>query len=331
MIRDYNDCPLSKRNGMYGGQAGDKEGILVNGENWIVKYPKNTKNMRNVAIPYTTASLSEYIGSNIYDILGIDVHKTELGIRNDKLVVVCKDFCKNIGDLRELRTIKNTYNKELNEKLETSLVSTSDSHLIDIEDILIHLDYNPILKNVPYVKERFWEQVIVDVLINNNDRNNGNWGVLYDERRDYYELAPVYDNGAAFSNKISDDKMEEILNNPIKMANSADNSITIYSLNGKTLFAKNLTLIENKDFYETAASLIPYIYSKLDEIANFINRIPEEYEGIPVCSAIKKEFYIQNLDYRFDNFLVPIYDKAVEMGLASEKDFDNMYSKDIED
>ena len=50
--------------------------------------------MRNVGILYTTAPLSEYIGSHIYEILGYDVHCTILGYRNHKLVVGCKDFAE---------------------------------------------------------------------------------------------------------------------------------------------------------------------------------------------------------------------------------------------
>ena len=64
---DLNDYPLSERNGTYGGKAGSKEGIIAEGEYWIVKYPQNTQGMRGTLASYTTAPLSEYIGSNIYD------------------------------------------------------------------------------------------------------------------------------------------------------------------------------------------------------------------------------------------------------------------------
>ena len=200
----------NERNGMYGGQAGDKEGITIDGEYWIVKYPKSTKGMRGDIESYTTAPLSEYIGSNIYQIIGIDTHSTILGIRNGKLVVACKDFCKVEGSLREVRTLKNIYNSELSEKLDESLSSTSSSHSIDLEDILIHLKYNPVLQKVTGIQMRFWEQILVDCLINNNDRNNGNWGILYEDGR--YRLAPVFDNGGAFSNKTTDEKLLNLLN-----------------------------------------------------------------------------------------------------------------------
>ena len=99
---DFSNCPYSNRHGMYGGMAGDKDGILYNNENWIIKYPKNMDTMNGVdktQHQYTTAPLSEYIGSHIYKILGYNVHETLLGVRNNKIVVACKDFCETRGAL----------------------------------------------------------------------------------------------------------------------------------------------------------------------------------------------------------------------------------------
>lgn len=111
---DFNDCKLSDRNGTYGGQAGRKDGIIYNDEYWIIKYPKTTEGMNRVdGLSYTTAPLSEFIGSHIYAMLGYNVHETLLGVRNEHVVVACKDFCKHTGDLREIRTLKNYANKEL--------------------------------------------------------------------------------------------------------------------------------------------------------------------------------------------------------------------------
>lgn len=325
---DLNEYPLSERNGTYGGKAGSKEGIVVDGENWIVKYPQNTQGMRGAVASYTTAPLSEYIGSNIYDILGIDVHQTELGVRNGKLVVACKDFCKTEGSLRELRTLKNVYNKELNEQLEASMSSTAtDEHCVNLEDVLIHLTYNPVLQNIPEIKERFWEQMIVDVLINNNDRNNGNWGILYEDGA--YRLAPVYDNGAAFSNKLPDYKLEQMLDSEERFIQSTEASKTVYAIDGKQLLAKDLTSIEDDGLYEAAARFVPLIKSKLDEIADFINRIPDNCDGVPICSQIRKCYYIRSIDYRCEHFLTPLYDKAVEKGIAQPEDNPHSGKTDI--
>lgn len=44
VIQDLNPYIPNERNGTYGGKAGDKEGITINGEYWIVKYPNIKKN-----------------------------------------------------------------------------------------------------------------------------------------------------------------------------------------------------------------------------------------------------------------------------------------------
>ena len=45
-IYDLNGAMLSERNGMYGGMAGLKEGIVFNNENWLITYPKSTRIMK---------------------------------------------------------------------------------------------------------------------------------------------------------------------------------------------------------------------------------------------------------------------------------------------
>ena len=74
----------------YGGRSGSKYAIMINGERWMIKFPENTKDFKgreknNVHLPsYTASPLSEYIGSQIYQSLGIPVHETMLGIRDNR-------------------------------------------------------------------------------------------------------------------------------------------------------------------------------------------------------------------------------------------------------
>lgn len=307
---NFDNYPLSDRNGTYGGQAGSKEGILIDGEYWLIKYPKSTKGMKGELDSYTTSPLSEYIGSHIYSILGFDVHETRLGVRNKKVVVACKDFCKKEGSLREIRTIKNIYNQELNDKLDASLSSTSDSRIIPLEDLMIHFKYNPVLVTTPGVEQRFWEQMIIDTLINNNDRNNGNWGLLYDGRN--LSLAPVYDNGAAFANKMSENKIEDLLNNEKVLEQNFSSARTAFSLNGNVLWCSKLTEIEDPNFYQVAYSLIPKIKEYLQVILSFIDGIPSEIDGRSVCSSQRKIFYKKGIQYRLEHFLNPVYLEAVK-------------------
>ena len=47
--------------------------------------------------------------------------------------------------------------------------------------------------NPTKLKEWFWDMFIVDALIGNWDRHNGNWGFLYEVDTDRMKIAPVYD------------------------------------------------------------------------------------------------------------------------------------------
>ena len=264
--------------------------------------------MRGDVLSYMTAPLSEYIGSHIYEILGIDVHQTILGIRNGKLVVACKDFCQKEGSLREIRTLKNVYNNELSKQLEESLSSTSDSHLVDLEEILLHLRYNPILSKVSGITERFWTQMLIDILINNTDRNNGNWGVLYEN--DAYRLAPVFDNGASFANKCTEKRLELMLSDETRIQSSIQNTATTYGLKGKPLLARDLETLKYPGLLLAEKRMIPVIQLKMQEIYDFIENIPEAYNGYLVCSQARKQFYMKSMSKRLETFLLPALENA---------------------
>lgn len=318
-IYDLSPFDVNERNGTYGGKAGDKEGITINGEYWIVKYPKSTKGMKGDLDSYTTSPLSEYIGSHIYHILGIDAHETMLGVRNGKLVVACKDFCKNEGSLREIRTLKNIYNEELSRKLEESISSTSeDAHFIPIEVMMTHLQYNPILQSIPDIQNRFWEQFIVDMLINNNDRNNGNWGVLYENGN--YRLAPVFDNGAAFSNKVPDRKLAIILSDEKSTFQSIASCTSVYTDGGHHIHGKDMVKINDEGFMQTARNLVPVIENRMNEIRDFINDIPEKCNDMEICSNVRKQFYIKSMELKLANYLMPVLKLARDLQNNQEED-----------
>lgn len=320
-ILDLDNVPLSDRNGSYGGAAGSKEGVLLNDQYWLIKYPKSTRSMKGDLTSYTTAPLSEYIGSHVYGILGYDVHETVLGIRNGKLVVACKDFCASPGELREVRTLKNTYNEKLESILECELDSTGDAHSVDLREILIHLTYNPILSCVPDLKERFWDLVLIDGLINNNDRNNGNWGLIY--RNNMFSLAPIYDNGAAFSNKSTDAALCKRLGNAQAMEASALNTVSVYSKDGKLYpFRKLLQeAMQYSDFRAAVQRNVPLIAARMEQIQHFMNQIPASCQGVYVCSPERRAVYMQGMQLRFEKLLVPALEQvvALEAQLQAEK------------
>ena len=294
----------------YGGDAGAKKGILYNGENWFLKFPKKTAGFRNMEISYTTAPLSEYLGSQIYALIGIDVHQTLLGRYNDKLVVACKDFRKPGEDLIDFRSIKNEYNEKLEEG-DLLQSSGSDTHFSSIISIMLE---NAIFRAFPKLKQRFWDMFIIDALIGNNDRNNGNWGIIRNEFSKKVSIAPVFDNGASFSGKLSNNQISRILADDNKFVQSIYESRTCCYLdddNRQINPLKFLQTTENRDCLKAIKRILPRINAQ--RICDFILSLPETEDGIVVISPEQKRFYSKTIDYRYNEILLPIKTRVKEL------------------
>lgn len=301
---DFNEC--QENNKAYGGMAGSKLGIIYQGEDWILKFPKPTKRMKETGIPYTTSPLSEYIGSHVYQILGYPVHKTKLGCKDHKLVVACKDFTDSHIRLQEFREIKNYYNKELEEILEDIDDDTVDSTNLHV--VKAHLKYNSLLNKIDGMSERFWDCVIIDGLINNNDRNSGNWGILrYSDGS--VALAPIFDNGASFSTKMSDEKMKDMLRYDKRFFSSAINTVTGYTIDGKILHFSKLLKMEDSDVISAIKRVVPQIEDHMKEIVEFIYAIPNSDNGIEIISEERKEFFVKGMEIRLQELLVPAFEQ----------------------
>lgn len=328
-IYDFSNLENSYKNGSYGGNAGLKEGVEAGGEEWMVKYPKNLAAMQGENASYSTSPLSEYIGSHIYDILGFDVHQTELGIRRGKVVVACKDFAADGKSLYEVRTLKNSASDELLQYLDHDPERSSETHIVDLEFLLVHLDKNPVLSKIPGIKNRFFEQAIVDVFIDNNDRNAGNWGILR-EKGSPDTLAPIFDNGGSFSSKMGEPKIERFLSDSTKLESSALNVLTAYGTNGHQYNAKAFfeAVADVPEFQDAAIKMLPLIKNKLPEIKALIAEIPEQVQvdgtEYTIISPERKELYIRQCDIRLEKLLVP------ELEKYTEKDIDRDCYDDYE-
>lgn len=262
--------------------------------------------MKNVNISYTTSPLSEYIGSHIYECIGIDTHKTELGIYDNKLVVACRDFKKDNELLFDFNAIKNQYSKDYE-------TSSSDGQQ-PLEEVKKIFEYNQIFKEIPKLKDRFYDMLVVDALIGNHDRNNGNWGILVNSITQAIRLAPVYDNGASFSNKLDDEKIKEIINDEHKFRqNVYESRISSFSLNEKIINPlKYIKTMEDEKLNEAVIRIVPKI--NIENIFKIIDEIPNEYNCIKVISDIQKEYYKKCIIYRYEQVLLKTYEK-LEKGI----------------
>ena len=77
----------------------------------------------------------------------------------------------------------------------------------ELDDILFSIHEQPAI-DPKELEERFWDMFIVDALIGNWDRHNGNWGVLYDTVHDMVALAPVFDCGSCLYPQLDEGKMQ---------------------------------------------------------------------------------------------------------------------------
>ena len=300
-IIDFTNCALSNRNLEYAGRAGEKRGILYNNELWFLKFHKNTIGMnRVVGLSYVTSPLSEYIGSHIYEILGYDVHKTILGICNDgkrnKVVCACKDFIND--DKNELlipyTALRNDTNPFIMDRNDDSFASASN-----INEIEFQLKHNTILSKINDAKDRFWDVVLIDLLINNNDRNEDNWGIIKYKNEDKYKLSPIYDCGNSFYGKTSDERIKDIMSSEEKLLSSAINGITAYEDDNEKRIS-NIEIIKYVKKYNpnSIGRVIKLIDDNMDNIKNFIYDIPNTFNEIEIMSELRKEYYLKTMEIR---------------------------------
>lgn len=97
-----NDMEIGTANvdRVYGGRGGKKVAGRIGSDYYLIKMPNNLTNRserpgENIEIPYNNSPISEYIGSHVYEIVGMQVHDTYLGFRNGKVAVACKDVIDN--------------------------------------------------------------------------------------------------------------------------------------------------------------------------------------------------------------------------------------------
>jgi len=313
-IINFDNCErpsiFSQRH--YGGLSGNKEHIIIDGENWFLKYPANIRGkFTNVELSYSNSPLCEYLGSKIYEFLDIPVHKTLLGIspKTGHVLVACKDFLKNGEKLDEFSQIKVSFAPH---NLDSSSSSGSSCNLRETVSIIKD---NEFLKSVYGVEERFWDMFVVDAFIGNSDRNNGNWGIIR-KLDGTNELSPVYDNGNSFNNKWDLGKIRLFQSDHEKFISEAYTGKTcIFSHTEKTGEEKKLNpfkVIQSEEYEglnEAVKRLTSKISTQFETITNFINEIPNEAEGIPIISDEQKHFYIDLMRTRYNKVFVPTVEK----------------------
>ena len=280
---DFSEYNL---NGKYYGGSERKEGISIDGEDYMIKFQKQT------AFGKRNNHVSEFIGSHIFELCGFEAHKTYLGYRDGEEVVACKDF--NVPGKQFV---------PFNDVGESTLDQDKETYQYDYEDIMQMLHDNSKLTNVRETISMFWRIYIMDALLGNFDRHGANWGFIKENNR--YTLAPVFDNGSClFPNLVDEAEMQEI------MASEEETNKRVFKfptsqvkLNGKK--SSYFEVINSLQFEECNDAL-QYVMSQLD-----MTKIDELINDTPLISEVQRAFYKHMLTARYNKILLDSFEKLV--------------------
>ncbi|MDY5584328.1 MAG: hypothetical protein SPG61_00860, partial [Arcanobacterium sp.] len=291
-----------------GGDGGAKLAIEYRDNVWMLKLPKSTKEYRVKQLSYTTSPLSEYLGSLIYASLGLPVHETVLGTYGRKVVVACKDFTFVNGveasKIIPFHEIKNSFMSE-----DISAYSGTGSQTL-LEEVLAAIYHDSVLAQQEGVVERFWDMFVIDAFIGNNDRNNGNWGLLKSFQDGSLTLAPVFDNGNSFFSKRGLAQMERRLKDIDLLHEDAYRVPTcVYKYVGYDNQEHQInpyTFMMRAQEPDCNAALERFMKRvNINEICGLIDAIPEVFNDVIVMPQIQKDFYKSILQIRFEEVFKP--------------------------
>ena len=256
-----------------------KKTLIYNDKKYLVKFPDPIRE-KNKNISYINNAFSEYIGSNIFRIIGFKTQNTVLGKYEyngkEKIVCACEDFTDNENVLYEFENLALSTNPD--KKIETEL-----------NDIMEVIEENKMI-DTEETKRKFWDMFIIDSLIGNTDRHNGNWGFLLNKTTGKVEFSPIYDCGSCLNPMLEDEEIKEF--NETELKNLAINCYSCLKENGKKInYMTYIKQMENEECNNAIKRLFTSI--NMDEIKSFINSIES-------MSDIRKDFYKKIIEQRYD-------------------------------
>ena len=267
-----------------------KKTLIYNGKKYLVKFPDPIRE-KNKNISYINNAFSEYVGSNIFKIIGFKVQNTLLGTYTyngkKKIVCACEDFTDGNHILYEFESLALSTNPD--KKIETELSDVLEV-IEETKKMIVEED----------IKEKFWDMFIIDSLIGNTDRHNGNWGLLVNARSDRAEFAPIYDCGSCLNPMIDDEEIKKL--SDVEIKNLAINCYSCIKENGKKI--NYMTFIKehkNKDCNNAIKRIMPKV--NIEKINDFI-------DGIDCMQDIRKDFYKNIIRIRYQ-ILLDTFNKII--------------------
>ncbi len=256
-----------------------KKTLIYDNKKYLVKFPDPVRE-KNKNISYINNAFSEYVGSNIFKTTGFKVQNTILGKYfyngKEKIVCACEDFTDDENILYEFENLALSTNPD--KKIETEL-----------KDIMEVIEENKMINSVE-TKEKFWDMFVIDSLIGNTDRHNGNWGFLLNKKTSKVVFSPIYDCGSCLNPMLEDEELEKI--NESELKNLAINCYSCIRENGKKInYMSFIKQMKNKECNDAIKRIFTNI--NMDEIKSFIN-------GIECMSKVRKEFYKNIINCRYE-------------------------------
>ena len=266
-----------------------KKTLVYEGKKYLVKFPDPIRE-KGKNISYINNAFSEYVGSNIFRLCGFNVQNTMLAIykynEREKIVCACEDFTDRNHILYEFENLALSTNPD--KKIETEL-----------DDIMDVIDENKMI-NSDETKKKFWDMFIIDALIGNTDRHNGNWGFLVNTEMNEIKFSPIYDCGSCLNPMLEDCELSKL--SDVELKNLAINCISCIKINGKKInYMSFLKQMENKDCNDAIRRVFERI--KIDNIYELIENMEE-------ISDIRKNFYKKIIEIRYE-ILKEVYEKIV--------------------
>lgn len=183
----------------------------------------------------------------------------------------------------------------------TIIDSENNGYGTELNDILRTIEEQTAIDSKK-LSDWFWDMFIVDALIGNWDRHNGNWGFLYNIQTDEIELAPIFDCGSCLYPQADERIMQRTLDE------SAEREVRIFErplsgikIDGKKIqYFKFISSLNNKECNKALKRIIHRIN---------MNNIYKIVEDTPFISDLQKEFYKTMLRERKERILDFSYQK----------------------
>lgn len=272
---DFTNYQIKKKT--YSGANGSKISIVIDNELYMLKMPQHANKNENLS--YSNSAISEYIGSHIFNMLGIKAQETILGTYKyhdvERISVACKDFEKDGYVLKDFASVKNQV-----------IDSNSNGYGTELNDVLEAIE-KQMLIDPKTLSDYFWDMFIVDALIGNWDRHNGNWGFLYNQDTDDIKLAPIYDCGSCLFPQLGEEGIKNILKDKQKFnARIYDFPTSALSLNNKRI--NYYTFISSHE-YKECDNALKRISKRID-----LNEINKLIDGI-TCISDNHKIFLKNI------------------------------------